>query len=423
MTDAATFHCEVAEALQARYGGSQRAPEGWREVQAWHWEQAGAYPEAAGVALEVAEGYVGRLDFIGARLWARRTLELLERLDAATRTRFDPRACALALAVLEFGGQYREGLDYARRMLRAARAGQNRDAEIRALLAVGRMQRELGLLAEAEETLTRARALAEQGGQVELESEARVHLAKVYQLQGRNLEGLQELQLAQEEPALSDDQVRLARVLTGIGDIYRVLGATREALLFYTRALSLEQGRGSLIGQAILREKLALTLLAQGKLPEARDSAEESLRLRQVIGDTIGQARSYSVLGTITGRMGDHAQALQYHEQARALDEQTQNRRGEGVALLHLGDEARALGDIAQAHTHYARALRLAQQMRDQVASARSLERLGDLNAVAGQREAASACWSEALRIRETLGHADEAAALRERIRTGQPPG
>lgn len=422
MDDSATFHRKIAEELRARYGRSDRDPEGWRETMAWHWEQAGAYVDAVGAALEVAEASAARLDFTAARVWTRRALELLERLDAPTRQGFELRTYALALAVLEFGGQYREGLDYARRMLRIARAHHNREAEARAQLAIGRMQRDLGQLADAEATMHQARLLAEHTEQGELEAEVRMHLAKVYHLQGRNLEGLQELQLAQEELLLQDDQVKLARVMTGIGDIYRVLGASREALQFYTRALSLEQGRGSLIGQSILREKLALTLMAQGKLAEARDSAEESLRLRQLISDVVGQARSHSVLGTIAGRLGDHQLALTYHEQARDLDEQTQNRRGQGIALQHLGDEARAVGSYTQAREHYTQALRLAQERSDQVAQARILERLGDLYLDIGQREVANGCWREALRIRELLGHADEAAALRERIKTGTPP-
>src|SRR5262249_28794599 len=155
---------------------------------------------------------------------------------------------------------------------------------------------------------------------------------------------------------------------------------TREALVFYTRALSIEQGRGSLRGQGVLREKLALTLLAQKKLDEARESGQESLRLRQLIGDIVGQARAYSVLGTITGQQGQHDQAMTFHERARELDEQTQNQRGQLVALLHLGDEARALHRRYLARQHYARALALAQQSTDQVALARTLERLGDLN-------------------------------------------
>jgi hypothetical protein len=54
-----------------------------------------------------------------------------------------------------------------------------------------------------------------------------LHLAKVRQLQGRHLEALQELQLAREEHETGDDKLKLARVLTSIGDVYRVLGSSR----------------------------------------------------------------------------------------------------------------------------------------------------------------------------------------------------
>lgn len=420
--DASRFHYQTATALAERYRSATHAPDGWRETMVWHLEQAGAYGEASVAALDVAEAHISRLDFSGAHIWVRRTLELLERVPLSERVAYELRAYTLALAVLEFAGQYREGLDYANRMLRSARTRQNREAELRALLAIGRMQRELGQFGPAEMTLLQARAQADSDELGEIEADIRLHLAKVYQLQGRHMEALQELQLAEEEPSLQDDQLKQARLLTSIGDIYRVLGAAREALIFYTRALSLEQGRGSLLGQGVLREKLALTLLAQHRLDEARDSAQESLRLRELIGDIVGQARAYSVLGTVTGQLGQHDQAMRFHDRARDLDERTQNHRGQGVALLHLGDEACAMREYHVARQHYARALKLAQESKDQIALARTLERLGDLNIREGKRDTANSCWARALTIREAMGHADEAAALRERIKRGSLP-
>lgn len=419
--DAAKFHRRVARELTARYVMAEDAPDGWRETTAWHWAQGAAFAEAADDAIEVAQSRIARLDFAAARRWAERALEHLDRLDLAERRAYDLRAYAVALAVLEFGGHYREALDYAQRMVRAARSG-GRDAQAQALLALGRMQRELGQLVQAETTLHEARALAENEESGALEADVRFHLAKVHQLQGRHIEALQELQLAQEEHAQTDDRIKLARVFTGMGDVYRVLGAAREALRFYQRALGLEQGRGNPMGQAILKDKIALALLALGRFDEAEIVARESLQLRELIGDTVGQARSYSVLGTVSQRLGNYQQAIDQHERALVLEEQTQNQRGQNVALLHLGDAFSALRNYEEAGNFYRRAHALAQGSSDGVALVRALERIGDLAADQMQREAANAAWVEALRMREALGHADEAAALRERLKTGARP-
>jgi hypothetical protein len=69
VTDESTsaFHRRVAEELAARYGDDERAPEGWREIQTWHWEQAGVYAAAVETAMAVAETRIARLDFSGAR--------------------------------------------------------------------------------------------------------------------------------------------------------------------------------------------------------------------------------------------------------------------------------------------------------------------------------------------------------------------
>ena len=416
------FHRRVAEELTQRYDKREQAPADWRETLAWHWEQARAYAKAADSTLEIAEARMTRLDFSSARRWAERTLALIERLDGAERQRYDLRAYALALAVLEFGGQYREGLDYARRMLSVAQARGNRAATARAYLAIGRMQRELSQLSSAEVVLQQARTLAAEDELSELEAEVRLHLAKVHQLQGRHLEALQELQLAQEEHEQNDDRLRLARVFSSIGDIYRVLGSAREATIFYTRALSQEQGRGSLLGQAILKDKLALALLALGKLEEALAEEADSLRLREGIKDIVGQARSHSVIGTIHERSGHYEQAQTSHAQALALEEQLQNPRGQGIALLHLGDTARSLRQFERSRAFYNRALAVTRRDNDQIGLARTLERLGDLGFDEGHRERANASWVEALKIREGLHHSEEANALRERIRGGRPP-
>jgi tetratricopeptide (TPR) repeat protein len=412
----------VAEELLARYGGREGAPQEWRETLAWHWEQAGAYAEAVDTILEIAEARMTRLDFASARRWAERALTLVERLAPEQAKRSDLRAYALAMTVLDFGGQFREGLDYARRMLAIAQARNNAEATIRAYLAVGRMQRELGQLATAEVELQQARTLAATDELSELEAEVRLHLAKVHQLQGRHLEALQVLQLAQEETEQHDDRLLLAQVFSSIGDIYRILGSSREALTFYTRSLSLEQGRGSLLGQAILRDKIALALLAQGKPQEALVNAEESLRLRQSIKDTVGQERSYSVLGTIMSLLDRHLDAQYYHLQAYELEERLQNPRGQGIALLHLGTTARALRQFDRAREYYNRALAVTRRDNDLIGLARALERMGDLQLEEGQRDRANTYWVEALKIRESLHHSEEAAELRERIRGGRPP-
>lgn len=419
----ATFHRAVAAELSARYGDESQAPPGWREALAWHYEQAGALAEATEAVLQIAEAHMTRLDFTSARRWAERALALIERLNTVQRHMYDLRAFALALAILEFGGQYREGLDYARRMLSIAQSRGNNEATARAYLAVGRMQRELGQLASAEVVLQQARSLALGDDLSELGAEVRLHLAKVHQLQGRHLEALQELQLAQEETEQHDDRIRLARVFSSIGDIYRILGSAREAMSFYLRSLSLEQGRGSLVGQAILRDKIALARLAQGKFAEALNDAQESLELRRRISDVVGQARSHTVLGMILHRLGQQAEAFEQLQQALALEEQLQNPRGQGIAMLHLGEVARAQRKYDQALTFYSRALALMRRDNDQIGLARVLERMGDLSHDEGRREHANTHWIEALKIREGLHHADEAAELRERIRSGHPPG
>src|SRR5919202_538810 len=95
--DTSTFHRRVATELVRRYADNEQAPQDWRETLAWHWEQAGAYAEAADATLEIAEARMTRLDFTSARRWVERALMLLDRLDQAHSKHYDLRAYALAM--------------------------------------------------------------------------------------------------------------------------------------------------------------------------------------------------------------------------------------------------------------------------------------------------------------------------------------
>lgn len=415
--DTLAFHRATAAEIERLYASSEHTPEGWRETAAWHWEQAGAYHEATEATLKVAELRLSELSYNEARRWIERALCLLDMLDVTERRLYEMRVYALTISVLEFGGQYREALGYARLLTRIAEQQGNIEAQIRSYLAIGRVQRELGLLTLAENEMLRALSVAERYQHIELESEARMHLAKVHQLQGRHLEAFQQLELAQSLPS---DEGRVARITTGIGDVYRVLGASQEALQFYHRALKIEIGTSNRLGQAMLYEKLGLSHLEADRHGEALQCLEEALRLRTDLNDTVGRARSHTILGTIQGRIGRHDLAMYHFEQARDYEALVQNRRGQTIALTNLGDAAHQIGDTARAHEAYAEALALARAGDDRIALARVLQRLGDLRANEGRQDLANEHWKEALTIRESLGHSEEAIALRGRISTGR---
>ncbi len=412
--DTRAFHQRTAEALAALYTNRDQAPEGWREILAWHWEQAGAYGEAVDAALEVAEMRVSELAFTEALRWVERVLALLDRLSNLERRAYEMRAYSLTIMVLEFGGQYREALGYARLLLRLAEERGNVEAQGHSFLLLGRIQREIGRLAAAEAELLRAIDLAERHELFELMAETRLHLAKVHQLQGRHLEAFQQLELAQD--LSQDDYARLARVCTGIGDVYRVLGAEREALRLYHRALKLEIGTSNCLGQAMLYEKLALSHLELDQIGAALQCAQEALRIRDDLNDRVGQARSQTILGTVQRKLENFSQALQHFEYARALEQGLQNQRGLIIALTNIGDTSRLLHNDERARASYIEALALAHDLNDHIALARMHERLGDLSRKENFIEAARAHWKEALNIRETLNHSDECIRLRQRI-------
>ncbi|MCU0494861.1 MAG: tetratricopeptide repeat protein, partial [Chloroflexaceae bacterium] len=410
--DSHQFHRTIATQLGRLYGGAEPGPEGWREAVAWHWEQAGAYREALEQALLVAETSVSELAFGEARRWTEKSLALLNRLADTERQPFAMRAYALTVAVLEFGGQYREALSHARTLLRLAEANGSVEALGRGHLSLGRLQRELGNLAVAEVEMQQALELALLHQLTGLEADVRLQLAKLRQVQGRHLEAFQQLELAQIDIP-DDNRGQLARAWTSLGDVYRLLGSHQEALRLYHKALKLDMVLNNRFGQAMLHEKIGHANADMGQHGEALECGLEALRLREALHDTVGQARSHTLLGMIQSRMEQHGAAVQHYEQAQQLQGQTQNPRGQTIALTHLGDAARALGQHERAEASYHEALAIAQRNGDQVGIARMHERLGDLATAANQPEAAASHWQSALAIRTNLGHSEEAQSLR----------
>jgi tetratricopeptide (TPR) repeat protein len=419
--DIASFHKQTAEHLQAFYGEQEDAPQGWLEALMWHWEQAGKYGEALNVALAGAERYIAELNFTEARRWIERSFALLDRLPDADRLSYgfgyEARYYALIIAVLEFEGQFREALGYAQLFLRLAEIHGNIEAQGRSYVTIGRVHRELGQLVIAESDLMRALKLAERHQMPELEWEARFHLAKVHQLQGRHLEALQQLDLAHRGATEAGADERLARVCTGIGDVYRVLGSGHDALRFYHQALKTEIASSNRLGQAMLYEKLGLSHVELAEFYEAQECMQESLRLRKELGDNLGQARAHSIMGTIQSRLKDYTRALEHYEKARELEAGLQNRRGQTIALTNLGDVARETSNYEQALVYFQEALTLTKGIGDQVGMTRIYERMGDVAVLKGNAQEAREFWGQALHIRDDMGHYDEAQELRERLK------
>jgi tetratricopeptide (TPR) repeat protein len=414
------FHQQTAETLQTFYATDEEAPEGWQHALMWHWEQAGQCGKSMNVALDVAHNKIQDLRFTEARQWIEQSLALLDRMPASERASFglqyEMRAYALIVAVLEFEGQFREALGYAQLLLRLTEVHGNVNAQSRSYLTIGRVHRELGQLSLAESDLMRALSLAERHQLRELEWEARFHLAKVHQLQGRHLEAFQQLDLAHRGVSSVGEGDQVAQVCTGIGDIYRVLGSGDEALRLYHQALKLEIGSKNRLGQAMLYEKLCLSHMEIRELGEALDCINEALRLRTNLDDKLGQARSYSILGTIHYRLKKFDLAREYFDHARVLEEQLQNRRGLTIALTNLGDVERVTENYERARSYYREALVLARGIGDQVAMARLYERMGDAFHEDGNEEEAKDYWRHALQIRDEMGHFDEAQNLRYRL-------
>jgi tetratricopeptide (TPR) repeat protein len=411
------FHREAATRLRALYAPDPSPPSLLNGILAWHWAHACEWREAITAALNEAELLITQQNVHDARYWCERALEHLSRLPEEERPASALRVYTLAWTVLDFGGQYEEALHYAQQMYALSSGSDLPAVEGGALLALGRTHRALRDFGAAEETLRSALDVARRSGNVLLEADALFHLGKTQQIQGRHLEAIQNYNAAHERGVIIDDRLTIAKIITSLGDVYRILGAGQQANLHYARALAIEEHLPGTVGIAIVQEKLALSYLELGQHELALRCQAESLMLREQIKDEVGMARAYTVLGIIHSARGDQQTAIEAYQQGLQLELAMQNTVGQVMLHNRLGDAFRILGDYGATSNHYAQSLELARRLGDQMGIVLTHERLGDLAYEWGDRHAAAQHWHAALAIRENLGHYDEQKRLREHLR------
>jgi len=243
------------------------------------------------------------------------------------------------------------------------------------------------------------------------------------------------------------DRLGEAETLNNIAVIHRTVGDWQEALRIYGQAREVLAGLGDPPQKtATLLNNIGFTYNSLGEPQRALAFLEDVLVLRREIGDRRGETISLNNLGHTWRNLGDLEKALAYHRQALKLAADLRNPRHEAVARLGLaeiwlerGDPAAALRELDPAVAHLAeaglrsgelqalylrgRALTLGGRPREAVSILREvLEQRRTLRDRAGEAQALHALASAERSLglsAEARGHAEEAVARVEELRTG----
>jgi len=303
-----------------------------------------------------------------------------------------------------------------------------------------------GALSAALPCFEEIRALYHDLGSKKQEARTFNSLGGVYDRQGQPDAALENYEQALALRRTTADLRGEAETLINIAVVHRALGEWQEALRVYDQVREIAAPLGDRSLEAARLNNVSFIYNNLGEPQRALASLEEVLKLRQEIGDRLGEIKALNNLGDAWRKLGDAAQGIDCHRRALDLAAALGDRQQEVLTRLRLGearlerkDAAAALREIetaiaalreaglrqheAQALQLDGRALLLAGRPREALPILQDvLERRRALRDRVGEAEALQvlAATERSLGLRkEARGHADEAVARVEELRTG----
>jgi pentatricopeptide repeat protein len=146
--------------------------------------------------------------------------------------------------------------------------------------------------------------------------------------------------------SLISNKKDLMKIYNQIGMIYDTMGYLLNALLYYSKSLSLARELGDRSMQASVLNNIAEIYLENEELDKVLEYCKESLRLETDKDST------YNIMATIYIKQGDYQKAVEYFKKAIEIEEKYGDYHGASLTKLCLGDIYRKLKDYEKAEKY-----------------------------------------------------------------------
>lgn len=269
---------------------------------------------------------------------------------------------------------------------------------------VGRALEQLGRYDEALAHLVRSH----ESGHDPRPGQTLNRIGNVYKRLGRTDEALRSYADAVAAARVAGDAVSEGRAVGNHADVLRVLGRHTEAFAGYDAALALAAAAGDAVNTAVVTLNSVLALEQAGRVDDARARVVLARAAAERVGDAgmLLRADLYDArLRATTGAPGDAVPAVRaVVARAAELGDVTV----EAEAGTVLGHALLAAGDLPGAHAALTRARALGQRLRARLIEAEALNGLGAV-ALAGQDAAAARdAFAAALTVADAAADSDE---------------
>jgi tetratricopeptide (TPR) repeat protein len=201
--------------------------------------------------------------------------------------------------------------------------------------------------------------------------------------------------------SLTSDKEKLMYIYNQIGLIYWRMGYLDDALLYYSRSLSLARDLGNRRVQAIVLNNIALIYDNKDELDKALEYYEESLKLQT---DEKEKATTYNNVALIYDKKGDYQKAVEYFQKAIETDEKYGYYHGASIMKLNLGNTYRKMKDYEKAGKYILEGLDGVKKVGDKYGEASGYYFLGLLYIDKGNKKTAKDYLTRAYNLYKSIG-------------------
>jgi len=213
---------------------------------------------------------------------------------------------------------------------------------------------------------------------------------------------------------LTSDKEDLMYIYNQIGMIYEKMGYLDDALLYYSRSLSLARDLGNKSMQATALNGIANIYEKKDELDKALSYYEESLRLET---DEKEKATTYHNIAVIYYQKGDYQKAVEYYQKAIEIGERYGDYHGASQTKLNLGDTYRRMKDYEKAEKYILEGLEGVKKVGDKYWEAYGYYFLGWLYIDKGNKKIAKDYLTRAYNLYKSIGAEGKAEYVLSDIR------
>ena len=214
--------------------------------------------------------------------------------------------------------------------------------------------------------------------------------------------------------SLTSNKEELMYIYNQIGLILDSMGYLDDALLYYSRSLSLAKDLGNTDMQASILNNIAHVYHNKGELDRALSYYEESLNLET---NEKEKAPTYNNIAFIYGEKGDYQKAVEYLQKAIEIAEKYGDYHYVSIDKLNLGETYRNMKDYESAEKYLSEGLEGVKKVGDKYWEAIGYVYFGWLYRDKGDKKMAKENYKRAYNLFKSIGAEENAQGVLDEMK------